>query len=94
MEILQILSSLLGQDNASDTLSAIVNLVANNFPELKKVLENFNLSAILPIISSLFSNKEKSPTSTVGQGVGLDPIANIADKEIVYTLGKYFHQPI
>jgi hypothetical protein len=36
----------------------------------------------------------KSPTETVGQNVyGLNPIANVADKDIVYTLNKYLSQP-
>ena len=94
MEILQILSSLLGQNNNEQLFSTLVKLLTSNFPELKNLLENLNLQALLPILSNLFSQKEKSPTVSVEQGVGLNPIVNIADKEIVYTLGRYFHEPL
>ena len=92
MEILQILLSLLGQDKSEDNLKSIISLILNSFPDLKNLAEKLNLSAILPIIKNIFSQNEKCSTEFVEQGVGLDPIVNIADKDIVYTLGRYFHQ--
>ena len=49
----------------------------------------------MPVLKEIFSSfNMKSPTQTVGQNVyGLNPIANVADKDIIYTLNKYLGQP-
>ncbi|MBE7062069.1 MAG: hypothetical protein E7382_05985 [Clostridiales bacterium] len=79
MEILQTLISLL-----SNGINGNANSPVTDF------LKNVDLSQLAPLINGLFSRQEKSPTDSVGHGEHLNPIANIADKDIVYTLNKYY----
>lgn len=85
MEILQFLLSFLLKD--FNNLSPILSHLSENGFDLKSAISNLSLDKLAPILSSFFSQKE-SPTNN--NFVGLNPIANIADKEIVYTLNKYF----
>lgn len=96
MEILQVLLSILSKGNGGEFLSGLLKLLQDNSFDIKKVLKNLDLSTVLPFIMSAFSNstQKNSPTNSVGLGYGLNPITNIADKEIIYTLGRYFHQPL
>ena len=94
MEILQVLLSLLSNNENLKNLLPIINLFKNNSFDLKSVLQNLNLETIAPIIKEFMNGKKNSPTEKVDTGYGLNPITNIADKEIIYTLGKYFHQPL
>jgi len=94
MEILQNLLSLLTNGNAS-ALKPIIELLAKNSFDIKKVLSSLDLNSIMPIVKEfLASTNKKSPTTEYSSAVGLDPIALIADKEIVYTLNKYFHDSV
>jgi hypothetical protein len=94
MEILQNLLSLLSTNSNLGGFKPIVDLLEKNSFDLKKTLSSLDLSAVMPIITSFLSsiNDKKSPT-TASTAVGLDPIAFIADKEIVFTLNKYFSDP-
>ncbi len=95
MEILQFLLSFLTKNSNANFLAPILELFKNNNFDLKSVLNNLDINAIMPVLKEIFSSfNNKSPTQTVGQNVyGLDPIANVADKDIVYTLNKYLSQP-
>ena len=94
MEILQVLLSLFLNGEKGGAFAPVIKTIANNSFDLKKTLLSLTPEEIEPIINEFvkFSNK-KSPTSGYSPSVGLDPIALIADKEIVYTLNKYFHEP-
>ena len=94
MEILQVLLSLFLNGEKGGAFAPVIKTLANNSFDLKKTLIILTPEEIEPIINEFvkFSNK-KSPTSGYSPSVGLDPIALIADKEIVYTLNKYFHEP-
>ena len=94
MEILQVLLSLLAKAESSGKLEPIINLFKDNSFDIKKVLSSLNLETLLPIFSEIFKGQKNSPTEKVGLGNGLNPIAKIADKDIIYTLNRYFHQPI
>ena len=92
MEILQNLLSLLSKNQNLGALKPIIDLLSKNSFDLKKTLSTLDLSSLMPIVSqfaSAFNNK--NPTTEYSSAVGLKPIALIADKEIVYTLNKYFH---
>lgn len=95
MEILQFLLSFLTKNLNTSFLAPIFELFKNNNFDLKSVLNNLDVSAIMPVLKEIFSSfNMKSPTQTVGQNVyGLNPIANVADKDIIYTLNKYLGQP-
>ena len=54
------------------------------------MLKDITPDKIAPIIKDFLSDK-KSPAAYAGESVGLNPIANVADKDIVYTLNKYFY---
>jgi hypothetical protein len=45
----------------------------------------------MPLLQEFFKSQNKTPTDfSVGEECKLSPIAKIADKDIVYTLNKYF----
>ncbi len=97
MEILKLLLSFFLKDDKLKPFSPIVELLSKNSFDIHKTLKNLNLDALAPIVKAFLENasnvreQNKTPTDfSVGEVVGLNPIANIADKEIVYTLNKYF----
>ena len=93
MEILQFLLSFFLNNFKGGSLSPIFNLLKENSFDIKKLVQNLNPEVLAPIIKSFMelNKNEKSPTEFVGQGEGLKPIATIADKDIVYTLNRYFY---
>lgn len=90
MEILQFLLSLLTNDKNKGVLSSILELLSKGSFDLKSILSSLNLETLAPILKEFF-NKKPRPTQSVERGYGLNPIAKIADKDIVYTLNKYFY---
>jgi hypothetical protein len=62
----------------------------NSF-DIKKVINSLNPEILEPIIKEFTNAKKTNPTETVGFGEGLKPIAAFADKDVVYTLNKYFY---
>lgn len=91
MEILQFLLSLLSNGDNAQKLSPILNLFNGGNLDLKSMLSNLNFESVIPIIQAFFGWQNKSPTeNTVGQQVGLSAVTDIADKEIICTLNKYF----
>ncbi len=94
MEILQFLLSFFSDQSNLDKFSGLINAFKENSFDLNSVLKNIDLKSVLPFIKDLFLGMQnKSPTDVVGQGEGLTPIANIADKDIVFVLNKYLGQP-
>ncbi len=94
MDLLQILISFLNNLNTNSDLSPLIDLFKNNSFDLKKVLSNFSLETVTPIIKEFLRNfnQTKNPTDcSVGQDFKLEPIAFIADKDVVYTLNRYFN---
>lgn len=94
MEILQILLSLLAKAESAGQLEPLVNLFKENEFDFKKVIKNLKPETILPLLGGFLNGQKNSPTEKVGRGEGLNPIAKIADKEIIYTLERYFHEPV
>ena len=93
MEILQFLISFFLKEFGGEKLQTIIDLFQNNSFDLNKIINNLNLETISPIIQEFFKslNKENTPTDfSVGEDNKLSPIARIADKDIVYTLNRYF----
>ncbi len=97
MEILKFLLSFFLEEYGGEKLMPIFNALKENSFDIKKTLQNINPETAAPILKSLFDggfkgvfgNAEKS--SPTGKTYGLEPISEIADKEIVYTLNKYFY---
>lgn len=93
MEILQFLLSFLFKDASTPLKDVLTKLKDNNF-DIIKTLQNIDLSAILPLIEKFMQfseNKNRSENFQERNIVGLNPIAQIADKDIVYSLNKYFY---
>lgn len=93
MEILQLLTSFLSNNQNLKVLAPIIEILrANNF-DIKKALSSLTPEMIKPIIEQ-FSLMQNSKQSFDGQVQGLTPISNIADKDIVYSLNKYLSQAL
>lgn len=93
MEILQFLISFLSKSQNLQKFAPLIKLFSENSFDINKVLKSLSPDVVKPIIeqfASLMNNK--SPTDSVGQSVGLEPISNIADKDIVYALNKHLGQ--
>jgi len=94
MEILQFLLSLLGGGKNLEGLSPVIELLKKNSFNLGDTLKNLDLQTIAPIVKEFMKNAQnkKNPTeNSVGYGYALNPIAPFADKDIVYSLNKYFY---
>lgn len=87
MEIIKkILENYLGND-AIGKILPLFNLFKENSFDIKSVIKNIKPEDIEPIVS-LFS-QIKNPSDNSEGLVGIAPISNIADKDIVFTLNKY-----
>ena len=86
MEILQLLSSLLGGEDFKK-FEPFFELFKDGSFNLQKILQNLTPEKIEPIFDAFKTQKNR--TESVRQNFGLSPISNIADKEVVYCLNKY-----
>ena len=96
MEILQNLLSFFINEYDGGKFKPLFELLKNNSFDIKKALHHLNLDAIAPFIQEFLkhgnlNNKSQTSSPSFSQGVGLNPIAKIADKDIVYTLNQYFY---
>ena len=89
MEILQFLLNFIGNNSNLGVLTPIINLLKENSFDIKRVINNLSPDVIAPIIKEFMNAQNNRPTESVGRNEGLTPIANVADKDIVYTLNKY-----
>ncbi|MBQ9735003.1 MAG: hypothetical protein IJV95_03990 [Clostridia bacterium] len=88
--------NLLTNNQNLGVLAPILNALKENSFDIKKTLSSINPEILAPLIKQFFENAQNNnPTDTVGQFYyGLEPIKNVADKDIVYTLNKYLGEPI
>ena len=89
MEILQFLLNFLNNNSNLGVLTPIINLLKENSFDIKRVISNLSPEVIAPIVKEFMNAQNNRPTESVGRSEGLTPIANVADKDIVYTLNKY-----
>ncbi len=90
MEILQFLLNFLsGTDIVKNFTPIIDHLKENNF-DLKKAIFSLTPEKIAPLINVFMSKNQNknSPTEPVGQSLGFEPIKDIADSDIIYSLNK------
>lgn len=88
MEILQFLLSEFLKNGQNESLKPLFELLKNNSFDIKKVIKNLSPEVIMPFIQK-FSGQNKS-RANARQFNAISPIANIADRDIVYSLNKYF----
>lgn len=95
MELLQFILTFLSKNFNLDVLAPFFELAKNGNFSFENIVKNLDFNKLAPVINAIFSSLNKqSPTETVGHNFyGLNPIANLADKEIVYTLNKFLSQP-
>ena len=96
-KILELLLSFFLSNDKLKGFSPILELLSKNNFDLSAMLKNLNLEAIAPLITAFMqsrdenSSKKQTPAEfSTGEVAHLNPIANIADKEIVYILNRYF----
>ena len=88
MEILQFLLSFLADSYKDGKYKSLFNLLKENSFDLKRVIQNADLSSIAPMFMDFMSQNKSSP-QTNGESYGIKPIDNIADKKIVECLNSY-----
>ena len=93
MDLLQILASFLLDGKNSQAFMPIYKLFEQNSFDVRKVLSSLTPQTLAPLVKDFLSSiKKNAPTeNSVGSNYHLEPIANIADKDIVYTLNRYFN---
>ena len=92
MEILQFFLSFL-LNEYGESLKPIMKALKDNDFDLKRTFRNLDLSTFLPLIKNFLqngANKTRPENFSERVEVGVSPISNLADKDIVYTLNKYF----
>lgn len=94
MEILRFILNFLLKNYNDGSIADIFKLLEENSFDIKRVLQNASPETLEPIFKKLFSvfskGQKESPKDYNFESYGLKPIINIADKEIVYALNKYF----
>ena len=92
MELLQKLAYFLFNTDGGQKLLPILTNLLNGSLNIADILNNINIQNVLPLLSGFFNNgQNKTPSArTDGNYYGLKPVVNLADKEIVYTLNRYF----
>ncbi len=92
MELLQNLVYFLLKEFGGEKLLPIFNTLKDNSFDISKLINAKTLSTFAPILMDLLKSQNKTPTEfTVGEDYKLSPIARIADKDVVYTLNRYFN---
>ena len=89
MDLLQFITSLLGNDKMVKLLSPIIELLRQNSFDIKKVLASLDPEMLKPIIEEFIKSINNRPAQSTERIDGMQPISNIADKDIVFALNKY-----
>ena len=89
MNLLQFLTSLFSNpESRNGILQLLGNILNGNF-NLAEILSNLNIEKALSLIAPLFQQNNQNDKKTQS-GFTLSPIENFANKDIVYSLNKYF----
>lgn len=89
MELVQFLINQFFGDNPPPIVNAILNFLRSSNFDVEGFLKNFKFEKIYQVLNA-FSSQNKSRTNNVRQNFGISPISNLASKEIVCSLNKYF----
>ena len=88
MEILQFLLSFLLKEYGGEEINSIVNELGGGNFDLKDFMGKITPEKIAPVIKKFFGGEKNDPSENSSDG--LNPIMNIADKDITDTLNGYF----
>lgn len=91
MNLLQILTSFLSNsENSKALINLLADLLNGNF-NLENFLKNINIEKVFNILSPLLqTNGANDKSQNQNVGLALKPITPFADKDVVYSLNKYF----
>ena len=92
MELLQKLAYFLFNTDGGQKLLPLLSSIMNGSVSLTDLIKNINIQTLLPLLNGFFNNGQNKnpPAKADGNCYGLKPVVNLADKEIVYTLNRYF----
>ena len=92
MELLQKLAYFLFNTDGGQKLLPLLSSIMNGSVSLTDLIKNINIQTLLPLLNGFFNNGQNKtpPAKADGSCYGLKPVVNLADKEIVYTLNRYF----
>lgn len=88
MEISDIIKNLMSNNNLS-ALVPVINLLRENSFDIKKTVSGITPETLIKLGGELLKNGAPEPTFHETEKNGVSPIANIADKDIVYILNRY-----
>lgn len=93
MELLQFLLSFFN-GSYNGELKPLIELIQKNDFDVKKILKNADVKTLAPLIKTFMerSAKKRPEKNSERSEHGLSPIAGFADKDIVFTLNKYFYE--
>lgn len=89
MEIPDIVKNFLSNNNLSALLPVIKALSDNSF-DVKKTLSGITPETLMKVFGEFMNSPPPAPSIGIEKN-GVSPIANIADKDIVYTLNRYIN---
>lgn len=104
MDILKTLTEFIAKEYGGEALGSIVGLLAENNFDIKRTLSSLSPEKVAPILKEFikspaftsafagFNGQKESPPfgGQSGQGFGVSPISEIADKKVVEALNNYF----
>ena len=92
MDLLQLLTTLFGNDAFLSKFSPIIEHLRQNSFDIKRALASLNPEMLQPIVQEFMQSIKNRPAQSAERANGLKPISNIADKDIIFVLNKYLSQ--
>lgn len=92
MEILKFLLDFFVKNQENPTLKSVFSLLEKNSFDIKKVISNFSIDGLMPIIEDFLSQNKKPDEHRVDYNndfSGTKPIKEICDQEIMLALNSY-----
>jgi hypothetical protein len=89
MNLLQFLTSLFSNPESRNKIFQLLGNILNGNFNLAEILSNLNIEKALSLIAPLFQSNNTT-SQNKNDCFSLSPIENFANKDIVYSLNKYF----
>ncbi len=89
MNLLQLLTSLLSNPETSKVIFQLLGKIFNGNFNVYDILSQINIEKALSMIAPMFQSNNFGGDNK-NTTFSLNPIENFANKDIVYTLNKYF----
>ena len=89
MDVLQYILQLFSGNETLKKFAPVLELALNNGFDFKKMLQNLDVNAILPLLSAFFTPPAQTASAEVSAEQPLAAISSVADKDIIYCLNRY-----